>query len=175
MRNVLISIIIRWLLPVQILLGGLILSQEIPRGFVLPVEFTQGFRSAHSRLYLASVRVEPGHGFAGNRLFVGGTAAAMFTNPRLDIVVGPRVALRIAHLDFDVAGRLMNLYISGELLWGTHRRRLWNGGIVAEVSPFLFTARVHREYQARQFWFDLGIGINLDTLLKRGEDISFDD
>jgi hypothetical protein len=160
-----ISIILSLELPLH--------SQEIPRGFVMPVELSQGFRvpeGATNQLYLAALRIEPMYAFLGNNMRGGVAASAEYTNPQLDWFIGPRLSYRLIS-NMGAVGSLYNVQVCTEALWGTRDHKLWGLGLVVEGDPIIFSVRGSHEYEFKEFWFEASIGVNLDVFLrKKNED-----
>ncbi len=151
------------------------ISQEIGRGFVLPVTFGQGFRSSSNmdaELYLATVRTQPSITLPGNKVRLGLTGLGTYANPGVDVVLGPAAALRLYTKNTDF-GTLFNVQLTAEALWGTSATKLWSGGFLVELNPVLFSFRFFREYEHRENWLEAGIGVNLDTFFHRHDDDGF--
>jgi hypothetical protein len=147
-------------------------TQEIPRGFVLPVEVTQGFRSVpgmNNQFYIAALRIQPMHAVLDNNVRIGLTASLDYSNPTVDLLAGPRLSYRIMN-NMTLLGSIFNLQICGESLWGTREHKLWGLGGVLEGGPVIITIRGNHEYEFKEFWFEASVGLNIDTFFKKKDE-----
>lgn len=138
---------------------------EFPKGWVMYLQSQLG-TTTHSTsspdLFLSSLRLSPQMTVVPGYLRLGATAAAVFNNKRADGTFGPNLVVKLASVNVQQLGSLLNLQLQLEHLWGTGKQKLLGGLLHAELGQLLIIGlSMHRDYGLNDWWFQGGIGYNL--------------
>jgi hypothetical protein len=147
---------------------------EFPKGWVMYLQAHDGtvtnFRSAPD-LFVAGLSLSPQMTIVPGLLRIGGTAGAVFNNKKAAGIFGPDLVVKLASVQANSLGSILNLQLQLEHLWGTGQQRLLGGLLQSEIGQlFRLGFSIHRDYGQNSWWFQGGIGYNLLRKKKKGID-----
>ena len=140
-------------------------TPEFPKGWVMYLQEHHGavtnFTSSPD-LFISSLRLSPQVTVVPGHLRLGGTAAGVFTNKKLQGAFGPNLVVNLLAPDVKKLGSVLNVQLQGEYLWGTAQQRLIGGLLNIEIGQLIVVGlSAHRDYALNQWWFQAGVGYNL--------------
>ena len=145
---------------------------EFPKGWVLYLQAHDGmvtnFTTAPD-LFVAGLSLSPQLTVVPGLLRLGGTAGAIFNNKKIAGVFGPNLVIKLASLQANSLGSILNLQLQLEHLWGTSQQKLLGGLLQSEIGQFFRLGfSIHRDYGLNTWWFQGGLGYNLLRKKKKG-------
>jgi hypothetical protein len=145
---------------------------EFPKGCVLYLQAHDGmvtnFTTAPD-LFIAGLSLSPQVTIVPGLLRIGGTAGAIFNNKKTAGIFGPNLVLKLASVQANSLGSILNLQLQLEHLWGTSQQKLLGGLLQSEIGQFFRLGfSIHRDYGQNSWWFQGGLGYNLLRKKKKG-------
>lgn len=138
---------------------------EFPKGCVMYLQAQDGMVTNFSKspdLFVAGISLSPQVTIVKGFLRIGGNAAAIFTDKKIAGLFGPVLTLKLASVQKEPLGSILNLQIQLEHLWGTDQQKLIGGLLQSEIGQFFRLGfSIHRNYGQNNWWFQGGIGYNL--------------
>lgn len=158
-----------------LLVGGLFLppalawAQEMPKGFSLPVELSQGFahRPGGPDLYLASLQVAPQWTLAPGRLRAGLVLGAFYPGRGVGGLAGGRLTAKVLEGPPVLLASSFHVHLLAEYLPAVRLSeggwRQWaGGGVGLETSNLLGLAlKLHRDLRRPATYGQLALTFNL--------------
>jgi hypothetical protein len=141
-------------------------SPEFPKGWVLYLQELHGAVTNFTTspdLFVSSLRLSPQVTVVPGHLRLGGSAAAVFNNKKLEGTFGPNLVVNLLSPNVKNLGTILNIQLQGEYLWGTiSNQRLIGGLLNIEIGQVaVIGLSMHRDYVLNDWWFQAGFGYNL--------------
>lgn len=136
----------------------------------IAVEFGQGFRwhdFEHPLIYTSNFTVKPMYRFDNQKILIGTNIATIYYDTETEVFSGPRVALRVLNTNWKTmdSSETFHINVFGEALYGTSGKKLYGGGLQANIDPITLSVSMYQEYTAKELWLMGGIGVNIDQYL----------
>jgi hypothetical protein len=145
---------------------------EFPKGWVMYLQAHDGmvtnFTTAPD-LFVAGLSLSPQLTVVPGLLRIGGSAGAVFNNKKISGMAGPNLVLKLASVQSNPLGSILNLQLQLEHLWGTDHQKLLGAWVQSEIGQFFRLGfSIHRDYGQNTWWFQGGLGYNLLRKKRKG-------
>lgn len=140
-------------------------QEEFSKGWVMYLEGMQGASTrfhAEPDTYVGNLQLSPQVTVIPNHVRFAAITGLAFNNKNIYGTYGAGINWKLATLNFNPLGSLLNLQVQLQHLWGTGHQKLFGGGFKAEAGKLILLGiTAHRDYSLNQWWLQAGIGLNL--------------
>jgi hypothetical protein len=167
--------ILQFLVWFALLVSFATAQPEDPRGLILPIEATSGFRLGPGVVEppgIAGIRAGALYSVANNSIVLGAYGGGLFRNPGAAGLAEVHTAFRFASIGSDL-GRFADLRVfleTGFMVGSSNQNTFVFGpGIILDSELLHLNVRLTRATEVNQYYLEMGIGTNVDLFFLKEE------